>query len=215
MINSTTGWQNTSIGANSLVTNTIGSYNTAIGYNTGPNLTNYSNTTCLGIDASATGSDMVRIGNVYVGSIGGFQEWTKFSDKRFKENVKEDVPGLSFITLLHPVTYQLDREKINDFNGVNERRRKLKEENRGAEFQVEDKYSPVTTGFIAQEVEEAAKKIGYDFSGIDAPKNENDFYGLRYAEFVVPLVKAVQELKAENDALKARLDALEALLKKQ
>ena len=29
---------------------------------------------------------------------------------------------------------------------------------------------------------------------MDAPKNENDFYGLRYAEFVVPLVKAVQEL---------------------
>jgi len=50
---------------------------------------------------------------------------------------------------------------------------------------------------------------------VDAPKNDNDFYGLRYAEFVVPLVKAVQELKAENDALKARLDALEALIKKQ
>ena len=135
--------------------------------------------------------------------------------------MKEDVPGLSFITLLHPVTYQLDREKINDFNGVNERRRKLKEENPGAEFLGGDKYSPVTTGFIAQEVEEAAKQIGYDFSGVDAPRNDNDFYGLRYAEFVVPLVKAVQELKAENDALKAendnikeRLSALEALLKK-
>jgi trimeric autotransporter adhesin len=49
------------------------------------------------------------------------------------------------------------------------------------------------TGFIAQEVEVAAKSVGFDFSGVDAPKNENDFYGLRYAEFVVPLVKAVQE----------------------
>ena len=143
--------------------------------------------------------------------------------------MKEDVPGLSFITRLRPVTYQLNREKINDFNGVNERRRKLKEENPGAEFQEGDKYSPVTTGFIAQEVEEAAKKIGYNFSGVDVPKNDNDFYGLRYAEFVVPLVKAVQELKAENDmiktlndalksendAIKARLDVLEALIKKQ
>jgi len=48
---------------------------------------------------------------------------------------------------------------------VNERRRKLKEENPGAEFQVGDKYSPVTTGFIAQEVEEAAKKIGMISAG--------------------------------------------------
>jgi len=174
LFNTTTGWQNTSIGAASLGTNMIGSYNTAIGYNTGPNATNYDNTTCLGIDASATGSDMVRIGNVYVASIGGYQEWTNISDNRFKENVKEDVPGLSFITRLRPVTYQLNREKINDFNGVNERRRKLKEENPGAEFQEGDKYSPVTTGFIAQEVEEAAKKIGYNFSGVDVPKNDND-----------------------------------------
>ena len=174
LFNSTTGWQNTSFGANSLVTNITGSYNTAVGYNTGPSANNYANTTCLGIDASATGSDMVRIGNVYVGSIGGFQNWTNISDERFKENVKEDIPGLNFITLLHPVTYQLDREKINDFNGVNERRIKLKEENPDAEFPDGDKYSPVTTGFLAQEVEEAAKKIGYDFSGVDAPKNDND-----------------------------------------
>jgi hypothetical protein len=50
------------------------------------------------------------------------------------------------------------------------------------------------TGFIAQEVERAAAELGFDFSGVDKPKNERDLYGLRYAEFVVPLVKAVQEL---------------------
>ena len=51
----------------------------------------------------------------------------------------------------------------------------------------------VWTGFSGQQVDEAAKEIGYDFSGVDKPKNENDLYGLRYSEFVVPLVKAVQE----------------------
>lgn len=49
------------------------------------------------------------------------------------------------------------------------------------------------SGFIAQEVEKAANSVGYDFSGVDKPKNEKDYYGLRYSEFVVPLVKAVQE----------------------
>ena len=43
-------------------------------------------------------------------------------------------------------------------------------------------------------MEETAKALGYDFSGVDAPKNDKDFYGLRYGTFVVPLVKAVQEL---------------------
>jgi len=66
-----------------------------------------------------------------------------------------------------------------------------------------------TNGFIAQEVEQAAHSIGYDFSGVDAPKNENDFYGLRYAEFVVPLVKAVQELSTQNAALQQTLLALQ------
>jgi cell shape-determining protein MreC len=57
---------------------------------------------------------------------------------------------------------------------------------------------------------------------VDGPKNEKDFYGLRYAEFTVPLVKAVQELAAENEALRkeitelkkleTRMAALEALL---
>lgn len=49
------------------------------------------------------------------------------------------------------------------------------------------------SGLLAQEVEKAAKEIGYNFSGVDAPKNSDDYYGLRYAEFVVPLIKAVQE----------------------
>jgi hypothetical protein len=59
---------------------------------------------------------------------------------------------------------------------------------------------------IAQEVEEAAKEIGYDFSGVDRPKSENDFYGLRYAEFTVPLVKAVQELNEQNEQLKKMIE---------
>jgi hypothetical protein len=70
------------------------------------------------------------------------------------------------------------------------------------------------TGFIAQEVEAAAKKAGYDFSGVDKPKNENDQYALRYAEFVVPLVKAVQEQQAIIDAQNKKIDDLIKRLEK-
>ena len=56
----------------------------------------------------------------------------------------------------------------------------------------------VYTGFIAQEVEKAAADLGFDFSGVKVPENEKQAYGLRYAEFVVPLVQAVKELSAKN-----------------
>jgi len=65
-----------------------------------------------------------------------------------------------------------------------------------------DKASAIRrTGFIAQEVEQAAKDAGYDFSGYAAPKNQWGLYTISYEQFVVPLVKAVQELSAKNDAL--------------
>jgi hypothetical protein len=76
--------------------------------------------------------------------------------------------------------------------------------------------SIVRTGFIAQEVEAAANKVGFDFDGVSAPQNETDLYGIRYAEFVVPIVKAMQEQQeiieeqqaTINDLLK-RIEALE------
>ena len=71
-----------------------------------------------------------------------------------------------------------------------------------------EKEQIIYTGFIAQDVETAAKEIGYDFSAVDKPQNESSLYGLRYAEFVVPLVKAVQELSAENSELKKQIDQL-------
>ena len=67
---------------------------------------------------------------------------------------------------------------------------------------------PKSFGFIAQEVETAAKNVGYDFSGVDAPKNENDLYGLRYAEFVVPIVKAMQEQQKQIEAMQNEIKML-------
>jgi hypothetical protein len=64
------------------------------------------------------------------------------------------------------------------------------------------------TGFIAQEVELAAQNLGFEFSGVDAPKNSKDLYSLRYAEFVVPLVKAVQELEQQNRSQKLVIEQL-------
>ena len=66
------------------------------------------------------------------------------------------------------------------------------------------------SGFIAQDVEALSKSLGYEFSGVDAPKNAKDIYGLRYADFVVPIVKSVQEL---NDLLLEKDKEIESLKK--
>jgi trimeric autotransporter adhesin len=150
----------------------------------------------------------VRIGNSSVTSIGGKVGWTTLSDGRFKKNIQEDVPGLAFITKLRPVTYTLDIAALDKASG-NADQGSL-EEGSAKAAAAKEKH----TGFVAQEVEKAATDIKYDFNGVDKPKNDKDLYGLRYAEFVVPLVKAVQELDAENKDLKARIERLEQLIRR-
>ena len=192
----TGGYYNVAVGERSLRGNEFGNYNTGIGQGTYFNSVNHSYSTALGAYATITASSQVRIGDNWVGSIGGYQSWSNVSDGRFKKAVKENVLGLEFINALRPVSYQLDAAAIDAFLG--------KEVNK--ERQAASNRTTYQTGFIAQEVEATAKKLGFEqFSGVDTPKNEKDHYGLRYAEFVVPLVKSVQELSAQNEALKEAL----------
>jgi hypothetical protein len=110
---------------------------------------------------------------------------------------------------LEPVTYNFDFETLSKAT-----------QSVGNAEQIQSAVNPNAnvrfTGFIAQDVEKAAQSIGYDFSGVDKAKNENDFYGLRYSEFVVPMVKAIQQqqdqietLKKQNAELMRRLTELE------
>jgi hypothetical protein len=126
--------------------------------------------------------------------------WTTFSDGRFKIKVEENIYGLDFILKLRPVSYNTDISALNTFIGA-DRIRQIKE-SRGEKISQHDIGSSPSirhTGFIAQEVEKVAKELGFNFSGVDTPKNEKDIYGIRYAEFVVPLVKAVQELNLKSE----------------
>ncbi len=203
----TTGYRNTAIGYYTLYSNTTGYNNTAIGAEAHVSANNLINATAIGNGAKATASNQVRIGNSSVTSIGGYTAWTNISDGRAKKNIRTDVPGLNFINSLQPVTYNLDLDAIDKLLQPNDPEiNRLSDSLRAArsseekEFEAKSraaKQKRVQTGFVAQDVEKIAKSIGYDFSGVDV--DEKGIYGLRYAEFVVPLVKAVQEL---SEALK-------------
>jgi hypothetical protein len=107
------------------------------------------------------------------------------------------------------VTYQFNTKKEEDFI-------------RG----VQTAYEPAAydeammvrrTGFIAQEVEKAAKMTGYDFDGLKVPKTDREYYSLSYASFVVPLVKAVQEqegeIKAQGEVIARQEQRIDELTK--
>ena len=102
------------------------------------------------------------------------------SDYRLKENVTPMTVGLATISALKPVTY--------DWVGTNEN----------------------GEGFIAHELQEVIPHAVT--GGKDAIDEDGKpiYQGVDYSKIVVHLVAAIQELSAKNDALEARLVALES-----
>ena len=120
---------------------------------------------------------------------GGTRRWREIfagnatintSDERHKTEIFDSDLGLEFINNLRPVKYKW-------INGTR------------------DHY-----GLIAQEVNTTLN--GKDFAGyIDCSirEPEADILGLRYTEFISPLIKAIQELTSEINHLKSRIEILE------
>ena len=199
-----TGTHNVAIGRSAMTNNTTGSQNTAVGADARTDASDRGNTGAFGYNTIATANNYYRIGNSNVSSIGGNVGWSTYSDGRFKRNVQENVPGLDFILKLNPVSYNWDIQKLDRFMGATEGTEKS-EHMREARRQQETK---TYTGFVAQDVEKVAKEIGYNFSGVETPPNDGTPYSIRYAEFVVPLVKAVQEQQKMIEELKKEIEIL-------
>ena len=204
-LRATKGSRNVAVGSNALDGNTTGNNNTAVGalaYQTGT----YTNTTALGFNTQVSASNQIRIGANNITSIGGNVSWSVVSDKRFKENVKDDIVGLDFIMGLKAVSYNFNHKKKNRHHGFPDSLMTDKEYQKA--------YEVVQNGFLAQDVEALADSLNFNFHGIDKPKNEKDIYALRYAEFVVPLIKAMQEQQAMIIEQKETIKRLEKRIEK-
>jgi trimeric autotransporter adhesin len=199
----TTGFDNTADGYEAGANQTSGNYNTFIGALGGGNVTipNASNYMSLGYDAGFGNgtTNWIEIGNSNVQDIVAQVSLTAVSDGRIKDNVQANVPGLNFITRLRPVTYNLNVHRESE----------IIHHGKADTAMYEGKYDlekVLQTGFIAQEVEKAAQDVGFDFSGVDKPHSAEGLYGLRYSEFVVPLVKAVQEQQQMIEQLRKMVE---------
>jgi hypothetical protein len=201
LLNNTTGLRNTALGDSALLINTTGSGNTALGTNATAGANNLSNATVLGADASVSASNKVRLGNASVTVVEGQVAYTSPSDARFKENINEDeVQGLEFITKLRPIAYNFNRLSFAKHIGEN---------TEGREQELQQLSQSRSAGFLAQEVESAVQESGFSaFDAVHTPTNDKDNYSLAYSQFVVPLVKAVQELNAKSEAQQRLIDEL-------
>jgi len=151
------------------------------------------------------------LGNSATVFYGGWADWTNISDGRFKTNIKANVSGLAFINQLRPVTYHLKATALDQFLHSNSKQTSQAVYTKSlAAKRSHCLYRPGGAGSGSR-----CKKESVLISQVWMPlKNASDTYGLRYDEFVVPLIKAVQELSKENDELQKQIDELKALIKK-
>jgi hypothetical protein len=214
---------NVALGSQALWSNT-GSQNVAIGF--GSNMSSSANNPPLaftgnntitigqGCQPSSTSvSNEVRLGNTSITSLRSQVSLTVTSDARVKQNIQNSVHGLDFIMKLNPVTYNYSLDAMNALQS------QMGFEVDTFEYAEKRAIEDIRfSGFLAQDVEAAASAVGYEFSGVDRPKTEGAVMGLRYSEFVVPLVKAMQEQQTMIEEQKQMIDsqqrAIEVLMKR-
>jgi hypothetical protein len=197
----TTGSLNTCIGNEAGIgfgSVTTGSNNTLIGFGAGVSTGGASHQISIGGDCLGIGDNYFTFGKsngsdrVY-NQFTSNASWTRVSDVRIKKEIQDADLGLEFISKLRTVTYKkrAPSEMDTDFPFY-----------KADETEVDHKEKMY--GFIAQEVKQALDDVGAtDFAGWH--QMDNGVQGVSYEMFVVPLIKAVQELKAEVDSLKQQL----------
>jgi len=200
----------TAVGYKALTALTTGAGNTAVGYQAGNILTTGGTNTIIGHDADVDAND--RAGCIVIGSglslntasdnvveIGNNTnsmtydldggDITVTSDVRTKKNIKDTKLGLEFINKLRPITYQTKSpsQYPKEF---------------GIENPSKKSSGKTWDGLIAQEVKEVMDEMDVGFSGWEEGINTKQ--RLAYGKFVMPLIKAVQELTAKVEALEKK-----------
>jgi hypothetical protein len=201
----TTGYDNTAVGHQAGDTNTTGLGNICIGKGSDVQVVNSSYAYVIGTNCISAGTG----GIITIGSDGGSNRiyndsdinasWTRASDERYKKEITDNTDcGLDFINDLRPVTFKWKAKSEIDSSLPDYDASKTTADH------TEKMY-----GLIAQEVKQALDNHNItDFGGHNIIE-DSGIQCISQEMFIHPLIKAVQELSAKNDALEARIATLE------
>jgi len=146
------------------------------------------------------------------------------SDERLKKEITDSNLGLSFINRLRPVSYKWKKNGVRPHYGLIAQEvssslagEGIHTDNFGG-YLSDDMYTKVVQKPDSEDTSKIVD-VTKDYSKSELIKDGiTDFsdytfvsssLGLRYGEFISPLIKAVQELSAEVTSLKARVTELE------
>ena len=230
----TSGSANVAVGAGALLRIGTANYNVSVGQLAGQNITSGNGNVFIGYNAGedfTTGTDNIYIGNqagtteynagsnrivigpslnadgnnkVFIGKSGSAVSlnftssgsWSQSSDERKKQNIQNDTLGLDFINDLRTVTYKWksSTDFPKDWRDYNE------ENTQDTDV--------VMHGMVAQEVKSALDKAGVStFAGWH--EQSDGMQMVSREMFVLPLIKAVQELTTRLEAAEAKIKTLE------
>ena len=129
------------------------------------------------------------------------------SDRNEKNTITDTDLGLDFINKLSPKSYKFNNGTRTHYGLIAQ----------DVEDVLGDINKPTAdfAGFIKnQKYRMVGEEVTNDDGTIISEPTQEEVegehtYGLRYSEFISPMIKAIQELKAENDSLKTRIETLE------
>jgi hypothetical protein len=188
-----------------------GHSNTLVGTGAGFNVTSGDNNLILGFEAGITGSpggqistqnSTISLGDENIGEANIQVDWSVASDQRDKTDFTALDLGLDFVNDLKPVTYKWDkRSKYGDKHADDYDLNTITHDGTHKEDWLD-------IGFKAQEVEVLEAAAGYkiaDKTNLTTKlSGDGKQYGIQYTKFIPILVKAIQELSAEIEILKAK-----------
>jgi len=198
LVANTSGAWNIAVGSGSLYRNTTGQNNTVLGYFAGADITTGSNNIIIGYNASpssASVSHEITLGDVTATVLRcAVQVIHSLSDARDKKNIHDLSLGIDFLMKLKPRLFNWDKREWYKDNKSD-----------GSKIQ-----KTPTAGFIAQELDEVQTKENAEWLNL-VLKNNPDKLEAAHGNLLPVMVKAIQELKAENNDLKAKLDKFERM----
>lgn len=187
-LNSNTDGESNSAFGYSALSNTTGNHNSAFGMTAGNSLTTGSNNTIIGNGAQPSAVDIsneITLGNTSIATLRcNVQTISALSDRRDKKNIKYLPLGLDFLMKVKPRLFNWDRREWYE-DGISDGSKMNK--------------TP-TAGFIAQELDSVQINTGVEWLNLVLKTNPERIEATPGNLFPI-VVKAIHDLKFENDAL--------------